>query len=181
MHTSLCWWYNSVSVAIDCHWCQPAWWVYPDWWLYLMTTTVICSLLDGDPCSGHSLMWWSPDDGDALILPYVFRDALMMPCLMQLGDDVALITWWRWHALTWWVLDPLMMVMVDPCWSPCTWWWPWGHVRDDISCWWWRDIFMCLMWCWWAYEPWWVSAMEMTWWSCLWWGILYPFIHLPLR
>ena len=134
--------------------------------IVLMTTTVMCSLLDGDPCSGHSLMWWSPDDGDALILPYVFKDALMMPCLMmmQLGDDLALITWWRWHALTWWVLDPLMMVMVDPCWSPCTWWWPWGHVRDDIPRWWWHDTFMCLMWCWGAYEPWWVSTMEMTWW-----------------
>ena len=61
-------------------------------------------------------------------------------------------------------LDDCLMMMVDPCWSPCTWWWPWGHVRDDIPCWWWHDTFMCLMWCWWAYEPWWVSTMEMTWW-----------------
>ena len=90
---------------------------------------------------------WSVFDDDMLME--------MMSCLDDMmyidGDDLALITWWRWHALTWWVLDPLMMVMVDPCWSPCTWWWPWGHVRDDIpSCWWYIHVFDVMLMSLWA-------------------------------
>ena len=55
-----------------------------------MTTTVMCSLLDGDPCSGHSLMWWSPDDGDGACLMWWSPDDGDGVCLMmmQLGDDI---------------------------------------------------------------------------------------------
>ena len=106
-------------VAIVCHWCQPA------WCLYLMTTTVMCSLLDVvEP------RWWRWSLFDVVepswwtwrFLWWRWLLDEFWPCwgwhdsLMEMTWwCLALIRWWRWHTLLWWHDD----MYVD---------------GDDISC-----------------------------------------------
>ena len=147
--------------------------------------------------------------GDALMMPYVFIDALMMPyvfivfidacgwipCHMmpssQDGDDLALITWWRWPCLDhldgddlhwwrwllnefrpWWGWHDSLMEMTWWCLALIRWW----RWHDDVLPWlicWWHTL---LMMTWYIH----VDGMLMSLWA-LWWGILYPFTHLTLR
>ena len=132
-----------------------------------------------------------------------FRLSLMPTSLMLVPDDnnsyvepthlmvtLAVVTTWcsqigacRWCS---WSLGELMMI---PCplmlmwWSPCTWWWPWGHAGVDMLCLddmitWWR--WPCLahlmeMTCIDVMVAWWVSTMlrmtrfvDMMVWHTLW-------------
>ena len=143
----------------------------PVWCLTLMPTTVMCSILDGCPCNGHNLMWWSPDDGDGVWLMMMQLWSCLDDALFDddaLGYDLALITWWRWLSLmemvAWWVSamlrmtwfvdgDDMMMSCLDSL-MEMTWWClamidmlMTYLVDDDMihSCWWDVDELMSLV------------------------------------
>ena len=124
--------------------------------IVLMTTTVMCSILDGCPCSGHSLMWWSPNDGDGVWL-------MMMQLWSWLDDALCLhsLHWCMWldpmpyDALEPWVLlmmkmtlhwfvdgDDMMMSCLDSLMEMP--WWCLAMIvdADDISC---LDMLMYLV------------------------------------
>lgn len=77
--------------------------------IVLMTTTVMCNILDGCPWSGHSLMWWSPDDA----FGWWWCSLEMMSCL----DSLMEMTWW---CLA--MIDMLMTYLVDDGMIHSCWW-----------------------------------------------------------
>lgn len=98
----------------------------PDWWLSLMPTTIMYSLPDGDPCSGHSTMIGAQivDDGHVVVPwgPWWCGGACLL--MMQPGDAL---------------MPYVFTVFVDACgWIPCYMMiWRWYDDDDMKMAWWW--------------------------------------------
>ena len=112
------------------------------WCFSLMTTTIMWSLL--------TWWWplqWSQHDAARLMLVHDVHGSLESWWWSHVFDDCWWCSPWRWlwaitlycgthgpvDALAWSFDDgdggALLM-----WWSPCTWWWPWGHVGVDMLC-----------------------------------------------
>ena len=116
---------------------------------------------------------------------------MMIPCLWWLLMALSHYTlWWSpWSSwCTWWLLDPLMMVMVEPWWRwPCL-----AHLMEmtciDVMVAWWVSALLRMTWfvdgddmmvwhTWWRWHDGMTYMMES--WFCLWWG--YPQPHSPFQ
>ena len=95
------------------------------WWSHVFDDDVV------EPCwcggahaldDGCLILWWwwwlSPVDVvEPMHLMMALGPWLELTCYALMtwshdGDDLALLTWWRWHALMWWLLDEFR-----PCWG----------------------------------------------------------------
>ena len=131
------------------------------------------------------MMWWSLDDGDGCLDDDCWwcNSCWWLWAITLYGGahgpvDYLMIARWLVQLRWWWsdVHDDAWSIW---WWSRCTWWWPWGHVGDDIM------MMMLALWhgtfigdglMSFGHD----DIHDVTWCSCLWWGTLFPysFIHL---